>query len=158
MQRVTELLEEANTVPFITRFRKDQIGGLDEQQVRAIDKELNREKLLAERKESILKSIESRGQLTEKLAERIRGARTLGTLEDIYLPYKPKKQSLASLARAKGLEPLAMEVINGTQLPGSLGERAAVLIDDAKELPTVDAVLAGVQHLVAEHFGNHPKL
>jgi uncharacterized protein len=158
VQRTAELLEEGNTVPFVTRFRRDQTGGLDEQQIRAIEKEVIRVKLLSERKEAILKSIESRGQLTPGLADQVKKARTLRAVEDIYLPYKPKKQSLAALARSRGLEPLALEIIAGQAESHDLAARAAAFVDPEKELADVEAVLDGARHLVAEHFGNHAAL
>lgn len=158
VSRTAELLDEGNTIPFITRFRKDQIGGLDEQQIRAIQKELSRAKLLSERKETILKSIESRGKLSDQLRKQVRSARTMAALEDIYLPYKPKKQSLASIARSRGLEPAATEIIQQAEASPTLDERATMLVNEANELANNDAVLEGLQHLIAEHFGSHPKL
>ena len=158
VQNTAELLEEGNTVPFITRFRKDQTGGLDEQQVRMIEGELKRAKLLAERKETILKSIESRGKLNSKLSSQIAGTKTISELEDVYLPYKPKKQSLASLARSRGLEPLATAVLEAKSDSPSVEELAAGYVDESKSLPNVDAVMEGLKHLLAEHFGNHRQL
>lgn len=158
VQNTAELLEEGNTVPFITRFRKDQTGGLDEQQVRMIEGELKRAKLLAERKETILKSIESRGKLNSKLSSQIAGTKTISELEDVYLPYKPKKQSLASLARSRGLEPLATAVLEAKSDSPSIEELAASYVDESKSLPDVDAVMEGLKHLLAEHFGNHRQL
>ena len=155
VQQAAELLEEGNTVPFIARFRRDQTGGLDEQQIRAIESELKRAKLLAERKETILKSIESRGKLTDKLASQIKKAKLLGDLEDIYLPYKPKKQSLASAARARGLEPLATAVLEAKEATPTLEERAAAFVDESKDVPTVEVAIEGLKHLIAEHFGHH---
>ena len=104
IQTTVELLDEGNTVPFITRYRKDQTGGLDEEQIREIQERLAKLRLLADRKQTILRSIESQGKLTEKLAKQILAATTTKRLEDLYLPYKPKKQTLATLARSRGLE------------------------------------------------------
>ncbi len=158
LQSTVELLEVGNTVPFITRFRRDQTGGLDEQQIRTIQRELSRYKQLLERKETILKSIESRQQLTDKLAAKIRSAKTMRTLEDIYLPYKPKKKSLAYIARSRGLGPLADEILQAKPGAAALDEVAAKHVDAEKELADKEAVLAGVQHLLAEHFCNHAGL
>ena len=107
VQAVVELLDEGNTVPFITRYRKDQTGGLDEEQIREIQDRLAKMRLLADRKQTILRSIEAQGKLTEKLAKQILSATTTKRLEDLYLPFKPKKQTLATLARSRGLEELA---------------------------------------------------
>lgn len=116
IQAAVELLDEGNTVPFITRYRKDQTGGLDEEQIREIQSRLTKMRLLAERKQTILRSIESQGKLTEKLAKQILSAATTKRLEDLYLPYKPKKQTLATLARSRGLEPLAREILEAAPL------------------------------------------
>ncbi|MDD4789090.1 MAG: Tex-like N-terminal domain-containing protein, partial [Pirellulales bacterium] len=107
VQATLELLDEGNTVPFITRYRKDQTGGLDEEQVRQIQSRLEKMRLLTDRKQTILRSIELQGKLTAELDKRIRSANTAKRLEDLYLPYKPKKQTLAQLARSRGLEVLA---------------------------------------------------
>ena len=158
LQKTVELLELGNTVPFITRFRKDQTGGLDEQQIRAIQRELARSKHLHERKESILKSIESRQQLTPQLRDKIHAAKTMRVLEELYLPYKPKKKSLAYVARSRGLMPLAEEVLNSTADAAPLGELAAKYVDPEKDLANDEAVLSGVRHLLAEHFCNRAEL
>ena len=100
------LLEEGNTVPFIARYRKDQTGGLDDDQVRLIQRHAVRLNALMDRKQTILKAIQSQGKLTDALAERVNGSRSWRSLEDLYLPYKPKKRTLAEVARRRGLEPL----------------------------------------------------
>ena len=111
IEAVLELLDEGNTVPFITRYRKDQTGGLDEEQIRQIQSRLVKMRQLAERKQTIHRSIEAQGKLTEALAKQILAASTAKRLEDLYLPYKPKKQTLATLARSRGLEILADEIL-----------------------------------------------
>ena len=116
IQTTVELLDEGNTVPFITRYRKDQTGGLDEEQIREIQGRLAKLRLLADRKQTILRSIESQGKLTEKLAKQILAAAAPKRLEDLYLPFKPKKQTLATLARSRGLEPLAREILEAARL------------------------------------------
>ena len=126
VQAVVELLDEGNTVPFITRYRKDQTGGLDEEQIREIQDRLAKMRLLADRKQTILRSIEAQGKLTEKLAKQILAATTTKRLEDLYLPFKPKKQTLATLARSRGLEELASEILEaapGGQRSGRPGPR-----------------------------------
>ena len=158
VQRVIELLDEGNTVPFITRYRKDQTGGLDEQQIRAIQKETAQVRLLMERKETILKSIQSRNQLTPELAAQIRQAASVRQLEDIYLPYKPKKQTLAAIARSRGLEPLASEVLQGDAAAADLPARAADFVDPDKELPSTAEVLLSLGHLIAERYSENVHL
>ena len=103
VQRTVELLDEGNTVPFITRYRKDVTGGLDEEQIREIQFRVGKIRQLAERKATILKTIEAQGKLTPELAEQIQHANTPKRLEDLYLPFKPKKQTLATIARERGL-------------------------------------------------------
>src|SRR5687767_14203640 len=110
VQRTVELLDDGNTVPFITRYRKDVTGGLDEEQIRGIQSRVGKIRQLAERKATILKAIEAQGKLTSELAELIRHANTPKRLEDLYLPFKPRKQTLATVARERGLEPLAVEI------------------------------------------------
>ncbi len=152
VQRTVTLLDEGNTVPFITRFRKDQTGALDEEQVRRIQERVVRLRGLAERKQTILRSVQSQGVLTPELADLIKNAKSLKRLEDLYLPYKPKKQTLATAARQRGLEPLAREVLTADPAVADLQQRAESLIDPGKELGSVDDVLLGVQHLIAEFF------
>ena len=104
VERTVELLDEGNTVPFITRYRRDHTGGLDEEQIRSIQFVVTKLRQLAERKQTILKSIESQGKLTPELANQIQNATTPKRLEDLYFPFKPKKQTLATKAREQGLE------------------------------------------------------
>jgi uncharacterized protein len=103
-----ELLDEGATIPFISRYRKEVTGSLDEVQVMQIRDEIERLRQLESRRESILKSIDGQGKLTDELKEKIAVAETLSQLEDLYLPYKPKRRTKATIAREKGLEPLAL--------------------------------------------------
>ena len=99
VEQTIALLDEGNTVPFITRYRKDQTGALDEEQVRQIQQRVSKLRLLVDRQSTILKSIQTQGKLTPRLASQLHAARTLKRLEDLYLPYKPKKQTLSTIAR-----------------------------------------------------------
>ncbi|EAQ78192.1 Tex-like N-terminal domain-containing protein [Blastopirellula marina] len=155
VQRTVELLDDGNTVPFITRYRKDETGGLDEEQIRKIQARSAALRQLEERKQTILKSIESQGKLTEKLADKIQKAPTTKLLEDLYLPFKPKKQSLATQARQRGLEPLADEVMAGNEAAADLPARAAAFVSAENDLPDVAAVLQGVRHILAEEFAEN---
>ena len=107
VESVVQLFNEGNTVPFITRYRKERTGGLDEDAIRQIQTRLNFLKQLNDRKQTILRSIDNQGKLTEELRREILSAPTVRRLEDLYLPFKPKKKSLAAAAREKGLDPLA---------------------------------------------------
>ena len=158
IQATVELLDEGNTVPFITRYRKDQTGGLDEEQIREIQGRLTKMRLLAERKQTILRSIESQGKLTEKLAKQILSAATTKRLEDLYLPYKPKKQTLATLARSRGLEPLAREILEAAPLCADLDARAADFINTDRQVPTAADALFGAGHILAEQFSEQAEV
>ncbi len=107
VQRTVELLEDGNTLPFIARFRRDQTGGLDEARIRQIRDHLKQQHSLEDRRESILKVVRERGELTAELETEIRQADSLKLLEDLYLPFKRKKETRASRARQRGLEPLS---------------------------------------------------
>lgn len=155
---VIELLDAGNTVPFITRYRKDHTGGMDEEQIREIQERLNRLRMLAERKQTILRSIESQGKLTPELAAAIEGADSTKRLEDLYLPYKPKKQTLATVARERGLEPLAQEIWDGAESVANLEGRAADFVNADKGLPSTADVLLGVGHILAEGFSERADL
>ncbi len=155
VQRTVELLDDGNTVPFITRYRKDETGGLDEEQIRAIQSSNTTLRQLNERKRTILKSIQSQEKLTEALAEQIKKAQTQKHLEDLYLPFKPKKQTLATQARERGLEPLALEVLEDAEAAKDLKSRAEAFVDAEKSLADTDAVLQGVGCIVAEVFSEN---
>ncbi len=152
------LLDAGNTIPFITRYRKDQTGGLDEEQIREIQDRVGRMRMLAERKQTILRSIDSQGKLTPELAAAIESADSIKRLEDLYLPYKPKKQSLATLARERKLEPLAAEILQGSPEAADLDRRAADFIDPDRQVKTVADVLLGVGHILAEDFSERADL
>ncbi len=158
VQAVLELLDEGNTVPFITRYRKDQTGGLDEEKIRQIQDRLAKMRLLSERKQTILRSIESQGKLTEELEKRIRSANTAKRLEDLYLPYKPKKQTLAQLARSRGLELLADEIIGCSPNCADLDQRAADFVNPDRGVPTAAEALLGAGHILAERISENVEL
>src|SRR5579871_3072463 len=107
---VIELLNDGGTVPFIARYRKEATGNLDEVQIRAIEEKLNYFRDLYDRRETILASIAEQGKLTDELKARIEAALDKSELEDLYLPYKPKRRTKATIAREKGLEPLAVYI------------------------------------------------
>jgi uncharacterized protein len=150
VESVVQLLDQGNTVPFITRYRKERTGNLSEVAIREIQLRIGRLRELAERKETILKTIEAQGKLTEELAAAIRAADNPKRLDDLYLPFKPKKKSKASDAREKGLEPLALRVWNRDETLTDLAVAAQESLNPEKELDTVEKVLEGVGHIVAE--------
>ncbi|MBL9090609.1 MAG: RNA-binding transcriptional accessory protein [Planctomycetaceae bacterium] len=152
VEAAVKLLDEGNTVPFITRYRKDQTGGLDEDAVRAIHDRVTKQRQLAERKQTILRSIDSQGKLTPELAKAIEAAQTARRLEDLYLPYKPKKQTLATTARSRGLEPLALEILAADPLAADLDARLRDFVNSDKQVPTAADALLGAGHILAELF------
>ncbi len=158
VEAVLELLDEGNTVPFITRYRKDQTGGLDEEQIRQIQARLVKMRQLAERKQTICRSIEAQGKLSETLAKQIQAASTAKRLEDLYLPYKPKKQTLATLARSRGLEILASEILAADPACADLDRRAADFVNLDRQIPTAADALLGAGHILAEQFSERAEL
>ena len=150
VESVVQLLDEGNTIPFITRYRKERTGGLDEEVLRIIQERVGLLRQLADRKQTVLKSIDNQGKLTDELRAAIVAAENPKRLEDLYLPYKPKKRTLATAAREKGLEPLAMAVWNSEPAAANLAEVLPTMVNPEKELNTPEDVLAGVQHILAE--------
>src|SRR5450631_293394 len=150
VESVVQLFNEGNTVPFITRYRKERTGGLDEDAIRAIQTRLNFLKQLNDRKQTILRSIENQGKLNDELKHEIVTAPTVRRLEDLYLPFKPKKKSLALAAREKGLEPLALAIWYSDPAVGNLDELLPSLVNPEKQLNSADDVKSGVQHILAE--------
>src|SRR6266446_6824423 len=150
VESVVQLLDEGNTVPFITRYRKERTGGLNEEVIRQIQSRVNFLRQQHDRKQTILKTIETQGKLTPELREAIVKADTAKRLEDLYLPYKPKKRTLATTAREKGLEPLALAIWHSDPAAEHLDELLTSLVNPEKELKTPDDVRLGVQHILAE--------
>ncbi len=145
-----ELLDEGNTVPFIARYRKERTGKLDEEQIRAVEERIKYLRMLEERKATILNSIEEQGKLTPELAQKIKAAVKLQELEDLYLPYKPKRRTRATIAREKGLEPLAELLLKQEITSGDPLDFAKKFVDPGKEVETVEDALAGARDIVAE--------
>jgi uncharacterized protein len=152
VESVVQLLDEGNTVPFITRYRKERTGGLNEDLIRIIQHRVAAVRSLADRKQTILRTIENQGKLTEDLRAAILAADNPKRLEDLYLPYKPKKRSPATIARERGLEPLALSIWNRDPAVANLVELLPTLVNPEKELNTADDVLQGVVHILAEQI------
>ncbi|MBN2068323.1 MAG: RNA-binding transcriptional accessory protein [Opitutales bacterium] len=149
------LFADGATVPFIARYRKEATGGLDEVQITTIRDRTEQLFELDRRREAIVKSLEERNLLTDTLKGQIAGAETLTRLEDIYLPYKPKRRTRAMIARERGLEPLA-EFIRDQQ-GASWAEEAPKYVDAEKEVPDVEAALAGARDIIAEWVSDSPE-
>ena len=148
---VVKLLAEGATVPFIARYRKELTGGLDEVQIRAIEERRIYVLELEERRAAILNSIAEQGQLTEALRIKVMGCETKAALEDLYLPFKPKRRTRAMIARERGLAPLAERILGQTKDGDPVAE-AAKFVDAAKEVADVKAALAGARDIVAERI------
>jgi len=148
------LLDEGNTSSFLARYRKDAIGGISEAKIREIQRQAAKLRSLEDRKATIRKSLQSRGELNAALANAIQAAGSAKDLEDLYLPFKARKQTLAALARQRGLEPLAKEISDGTLSAEDLDVRLANHAADSDELNTPDDVLAGAGHILAERMSD----
>ena len=149
---VVALLDADNTIPFITRYRKEKTGNLDEEQLRTIESRVRSMRQLKERASAILRLIEAQGKLTPELKSEIEAAETLKRLEDLYLPFKPKRQSRASAARERGLEPLAARLWNGDPEVIDINVAAAEFVNPEKDLPRVVEVLQGTADILAENI------
>ena len=152
VQSTVELLDGGNTVPFITRYRRDQTGGLDEEAVRQIAEAVARARQLADRKQTILRTIQGQGRLTSGLEATITAAESSKQLEDLYLPFKPRKLSLAEVARQRKLEPLAREILAAETAAADLDVRATDFVDADAQVAAVADVLLGVGHIIAHEF------
>jgi uncharacterized protein len=143
-----ELLDDDNTVPFIARYRKEVTGSLDEEQIRAVEARLGYLRNLGKRREAVLKSIADQDKLTPELEAAIRAATTLQEVEDLYLPYKPKRRTRATVARERGLDPLAEMMLAQEIIEGTPEAHAEAFLSD--EVPTVEDALSGARDIVAE--------
>lgn len=149
------LLDGGNTIPFITRFRKDQTDGLNENQLLAIKQKVAQLRALAERKATILRALEGQEGVTEEVREKIAATVSSRRLEDLYLPFKTKKQTRASVARQQGLVPLADEIFNSTATEVDFASRATDFVRVDKGLNSVDDVIKGVGDLIVERFSEN---
>ncbi len=148
VQATADLLNEGSTIPFIARYRKEATGSLDEVAITAIRDRLNQLIELDKRREAILKSLEERGQLTDELKEKILQAETMAVLEDIYLPYRPKRRTRATIAKERGLEPLAQLIFAQGEID-PLAE-ASTFVDPEKGVTSPEEALAGARDIIAE--------
>lgn len=150
VQATVALLDEENTVPFIARYRKEATGGLDETKIIAVQDRVRYLRMLEERKQTVLKSIEEQGKLTAELRAKIESALKLQEVEDLYLPYKPKKRTRATVAREKGLEPLAQRMWEQVDVAGNPDEIAAEFVNEEKGVASAAEALAGACDVIAE--------
>ena len=149
VEAAVKLIDEGNTIPFISRYRKEVTGSLNDEQLRNLDERLTYLRSLEDKKEQVLKSIEEQGKLTDELKEKILAAQTLVVVEDLYRPYRPKRKTRASIAKEKGLEPLAEYILHQEAVEPVLNE-AAKYVSEEKEVKTPEEALQGAQDIIAE--------
>ena len=149
VEAAVKLIDEGNTIPFISRYRKEVTGSLNDEQLRNVDERLTYLRSLEDKKEQVLKSIEEQGKLTDELKEKILAAQTLVVVEDLYRPYRPKRKTRASIAKEKGLEPLAEYILRQEATEPVLNE-AAKYASEEKEVKTPEEALQGAQDIIAE--------
>ena len=155
IEAAVKLIDEGNTIPFIARYRKEETGNLDDAELRKLFDRLTYLRNLNERIETVLKSIEEQGKLTDELKNQIENVKTLAELEDLYRPYKPKKKTRGSIAKEKGLEPLA-EIILKENTSLNLYEEAKKYINEEKKVLTVDDAINGAKDIVCEVISDDP--
>lgn len=151
-----ELLDEGSTVPFIARYRKEKTGGLDDTQLRYLETRLGSLRELEKRRETVLNSIREQGKLTPELEQQVLQAETRTALEDIYLPYKPKRRTKAMIAREAGIQPLAESLLANPQLDPET--EAAKYLNPDMEFADTKAVLDGARQILMEDFAENPEL
>lgn len=147
------LIDEGNTIPFIARYRKEATGTLDDEQLRKLYERLNYLRGLEEKKEQVLSSIEEQGKLTPELKQQILAAETLVVVEDLYRPYRPKRRTRATIAKEKGLEPLAA-AITWQKMTEPVEEAAKQYVSEEKGVATVEEAIAGARDIIAEFISD----
>ena len=156
VENTIKLIDEGNTIPFIARYRKEVTGGLSDEVLRTFGERLNYLRNLEKRKEEVTNSINEQGKLTEEIVKDLENAVTLAEVEDIYRPYKQKKKTRATVAKAKGLEPLA-EIILAQEETKDIQEIAAEYINEEKEVKTVEEAIQGALDIIAEMISDNPE-
>src|SRR5690606_22838078 len=155
VHKVINLIEEGNTVPFIARYRKEVTGGLDEVQIKAVQDKWQYASNLAQRKEEVIRLIDEQGKLVPELESEIRKATQLQRVEDLYRPYKQKRRTKATIAKEKGLEPLAELIWKQENI--DIKKEAEKYLSEEHELNTTEEVLAGVNDIIAEKISDEPE-
>lgn len=158
IEQAVKLIDEGNTVPFIARYRKDVTGGLNDEQLRAIDERLRYLRGLEERKQEVLRSIEEQGKLSDELKAEIEKAEILQRVEDLYKPFKQKKTTRAGKAKAKGLEPLALIIYMQQNKSGDVLKIAEPFVDPEKEVETAEEAIQGACDIIAEMIADNADL
>ena len=153
VEAAVKLIDEGNTIPFISRYRKEATGTLNDEQLRNLNERLNYLRNLEDKKKQVLSSIEEQGKLTKELKEQILAAQTLVVVEDLYRPYRPKRRTRATIAKEKGLEPLT-NIIMLQMTNKSIEEEAAAFVSEEKEVTSAAEAIAGAKDIIAEHISD----
>ena len=153
VEAAVKLIDEGNTIPFISRYRKEATGTLNDEQLRNLNERLTYLRNLEDKKKQVLSSIEDQGKLTKELKEQILAAQTLVVVEDLYRPYRPKRRTRATIAKEKGLEPLA-NIIMLQMTNKSIEEEAETFVSEEKEVASVAEAIAGAKDIIAEHISD----
>ena len=153
VEAAVKLIDEGNTIPFISRYRKEATGTLNDEQLRNLNERLTYLRNLEDKKKQVLSSIEDQGKLTPELKEQILAAQTLVVVEDLYRPYRPKRRTRATIAKEKGLEPLA-NIIMLQMTNKSIEEEAEAFVSEEKEVASVADAIAGAKDIIAEHISD----
>ena len=153
VEAAVKLIDEGNTIPFISRYRKEATGTLNDEQLRNLNERLTYLRNLEDKKKQVLSSIEDQGKLTKELKEQILAAQTLVVVEDLYRPYRPKRRTRATIAKEKGLEPLA-NIIMLQMTNKSIEEEAEAFVSEEKEVASVAEAIVGAKDIIAEHISD----
>ena len=157
-KNIVSLIDDGNTIPFIARYRKEMHGSCDDQVLREFYERLTYLRNLEKRKEEVTSSITEQGKLTDELSEAIAAAKTLAEVEDLYRPYKQKRRTRATVAKEKGLEPLA-DIIFAQELKiGNIADIAAPYISEEKGVETVEDAVAGASDIIAETVSDNAEV
>ncbi len=158
MDNIIKLIDDGNTIPFIARYRKEMHGSCDDQLLREISDRLSYLRNLEKKKEDYCAHIEELGKMTDELREAIFAAETLAVLEDLYRPYKQKRRTRATVAKEKGLEPLALCILAQDKTEGTIEELAQPFVNDEKKVPDVASALQGANDIIAEIMSDSPEV
>jgi protein Tex len=158
VETVVNLFKEEATIPFIARYRKELTGGLDEEVLRKIEERFNYLNILEDRRDTIIKTIEEQGKLTDELRAKIMASVKLQELEDLYLPYKPKRKTRGSIARAKGLEPLSLFILENPEFNGNFDEKVNEFINEELGVASAAEALQGARDIIAEMISENAEV
>ena len=150
VENTVKLIDEGNTIPFIARYRKEVTGNLDDEILRNLEQKLQYLRNLEQRKEDVIRLIDELGELTDELKNEIINAETLSKVEDIYLPFRPKKRTRATIAKEKGLKPLADLLLDRKLNENNFEQKVSEFISEEKEVLTIEDAMAGALDIIAE--------